>query len=159
MLLKTIARGVAAGAAGTTALNTATYLDMATRARSTSDSPQRAVEALAGKAGVEVPGSGEGRDNRVAGLGPLLGVATGTGIGALGALLHPVLRRLPAPVGAFVLGAGAMLGSDAPMIALGLAEPRDWSAVDWLSDVVPHLAYGVVTYACLAAMRGPRAVG
>ncbi|MDQ1620983.1 MAG: hypothetical protein QOE19_3552, partial [Actinomycetota bacterium] len=23
--------------------------------------------------------------------------------------------------------------------------PRTWSAVDWVADVVPHLAYGLVT--------------
>jgi len=30
------------------------------------------------------------------------------------------------------------------MTALGLTDPREWSASDWASDVVPHLAYGAV---------------
>jgi len=25
------------------------------------------------------------------------------------------------------------------------SDPRSWAAADWASDVVPHLAYGVVT--------------
>jgi hypothetical protein len=37
--------GAAAGAAGTTALNTVTYLDMAVRGRPTSSTPEDIVEA------------------------------------------------------------------------------------------------------------------
>ena len=39
-----ILRGAAAGAAGTTALNVVTYLDMAIRGRPASDTPERSVE-------------------------------------------------------------------------------------------------------------------
>ena len=39
-----IARGALAGAAGTTALNAATYLDMALRGRPASDSTEQLVE-------------------------------------------------------------------------------------------------------------------
>ena len=38
------------------------------------------------------------------------------------------------------------------MTALKVTDPRTWSAVDWLSDVVPHLVYGLVTYATLSAL-------
>jgi len=31
------------------------------------------------------------------------------------------------------------------MAALGVSDPRSWGATDWASDVVPHLAYGLVT--------------
>ena len=31
------------------------------------------------------------------------------------------------------------------MTALGITDVRDWTAKDWITDVVPHLAYGVVT--------------
>jgi hypothetical protein len=51
----TLVRGAAAGAVGTTALNTATYLDMVLRARPASSTPQDTVEKLSDKAGVEVP--------------------------------------------------------------------------------------------------------
>ena len=35
-----------------------------------------------------------------------------------------------------------MAATDAGNVALGLTDPREWSASDWLSDLVPHLAYG-----------------
>src|SRR3954452_7088049 len=69
--------GAAAGAAGTTALNAVTYLDMAWRGRPASSTPEDTVEKLAHTAGVEVPGDDETRSNRLAGLGPLTGPATG----------------------------------------------------------------------------------
>ena len=53
--LRTIANGITAGAAGTTALNAVTYLDMATRARPASESPQKAVEELAAHAAIRFP--------------------------------------------------------------------------------------------------------
>ena len=33
------------------------------------------------------------------------------------------------------------------MTALGVDDPRSWSASSWLSDLVPHLAYGAVAAA------------
>ncbi len=41
--------------------------------------------------------------------------------------------------------AAALVGSNGPMTALGVTDPRTWSGSDWISDVVPHVAYGVVT--------------
>ncbi len=142
-------RGAAAGAAGTTALNAVTYLDMAVRGRPSSDTPQQAVEKLAEQAGVDVPGEGETRDNRIQGLGPLAGIATGVGIGVAAGLLRPIVGRLPTLIGAPLLGAAAMAGSDLPLTKLGLTDPSKWTSVDWLSDAVPHLAYGAVTFALL----------
>ena len=49
--------GAAAGAAGTTALNVITYLDIAVRGRSTSTTPERTVEAMARLFGLTVPGN------------------------------------------------------------------------------------------------------
>jgi hypothetical protein len=40
-----------------------------------------------------------------------------------------------------------MAGSNVPMTALGVTDPRSWGAAGWISDVVPHLAYGLVTAA------------
>jgi hypothetical protein len=37
------------------------------------------------------------------------------------------------------------------MTVLGVTDPRAWSLVDWISDVVPHLAYGAVVKATLDA--------
>jgi hypothetical protein len=143
--------GAAAGAAGTTALNAVTYLDMAWRGRPASSTPEDTVEKLAHTAGVEVPGDDETRRNRLAGLGPLAGIATGVGVGVLAGLLA---RRLPLPALAGAVGTTAMLGSNGPMTALGITDPRSWGAVGWVSDVVPHLAYGVVTAAVAKRLVG-----
>jgi hypothetical protein len=145
--------GAAAGAAGTTALNAVTYLDIAIRGRATSSAPQDAVTTLAGKVGVDIPGDGETRDNRVSGLGPLLGIVTGVGVGALAGLLRAAGLRLNLPLAALGIGTGAMLGSDAPMARLGISDPKTWSATDWAADAVPHLAYGLATAGVLQAIE------
>jgi hypothetical protein len=144
--------GAAAGAAGTTALNAVTYLDMTIRGRGTSSTPEQTVEAVESRLPVSVPGQGEARDNRVSGLGSLSGIATGVAVGALFGVLRRAGVRLPAPVGALVVGLTAMASADLSMARLRVSDPRTWSATDWLSDLVPHLAYGAVTYATLEAI-------
>lgn len=145
MIIRSLLRGIAAGAAGTSALNAATYLDMAIRGRPASPMPERAVEEFAKRTGTEIPGAGDERDNRVQGLGALSGIATGMTVGVVGVLLGPLLRRLPLAVSGVALGAAAMAGSDVPMTRLGLTDPSSWSQADWLADAVPHLAFGVAT--------------
>lgn len=147
-----VGHGLAAGAAGTTVLNAITYLDMALRARPASGSPSQAVDQLAGKAGAGIPGTGEDRDNRLAGLGPLTGIVTGAAVGVTAAFARPVLARIPAPLAAATLGALAMGGSDGPLFALGITKPGDWTTADWASDVIPHLGFGAATYATLTAL-------
>ena len=39
----------------------------------------------------------------------------------------------------------AMATANGLMSALGVTDPREWELSDWVSDVVPHLAYGAVT--------------
>lgn len=157
-LLRGLLLGAAAGAAGTTALNTVTYLDMAVRGRPASSSPEQAVEKLAQKAGTEVPGEGETKENRTSGLGPLLGVAAGVGVGAALGAARSLGLRLTGPVGTVVATTLAMAGSSGPMVALGMTDPRSWPASSWAEDAVPHLAYGAVTHATLRALmpRRPR---
>jgi hypothetical protein len=144
-LVKGLVNGALAGAAGTTALNAASYLDMAWRGRAASTTPTDSVERLAERTGVTIPGTEAQRGNRVEALGPLLGIATGMGLGAvLGAAGSLGLRTGPvASVG--VASLAALLVSNVPMTALGITDPRTWSAADWVSDIVPHLAYGAVT--------------
>lgn len=139
--------GVAAGAAGTTALNAVTYLDMAIRGRGTSSAPEDTVEALVTKAGGRIPGEGETRDNRVAGLGPLSGILVGVGIGAaLGAV--PVSSwRDHLMLAGVATGLGAMVATDGSMAALAISDPRTWKPADWASDAVPHLIYGLTVAA------------
>ena len=151
-MIKGLIRGAAAGAAGTTALNAVTYLDMAWRGRPSSRTPQQAVEELAKRAGQPIPGSGEERDNRVEGLGALAGIATGIAVGVLAGELRAVVLRLGPVVGPVLLGGAAMAATDASLTRLGLADPREWDAAAWLSDAGPHLAFGVVSYAALRAM-------
>lgn len=143
--------GAVAGAAGTTALNAASYLDMVLRGRPASQAPAEVVRRLAGRAGVDLPGGREQRANRAEALGALSGTAVGVGVGALAGLLRRAGLRLPTAVGGPLLGAAAMAASDVPLAALGISHPRTWSRADWLSDVVPHLVYGVTTHAALVA--------
>lgn len=148
------ARGILAGAAGTIALDVATYLDMAVRGRPPSSLPSSAAGRLAGTLHLPL-GEGEAADNRRSGLGALLGYATGLGVGVGYGLLRS-RRRLPVPVAALGLAVAAMAGSDVPLTASHLTDPRRWSAADWASDVVPHLAYGAaaaVAYEIVAASR------
>jgi hypothetical protein len=147
-----ILAGAAAGAAGTAALDAATYLDMAVRGRGSSGTPQQSVEAIEDRLPVSIPGEGETRDNRISGLGSLSGIATGVGVGVAFGLLRRVGLRLPTPVGAVVVGLAAMAATDSSMASLKVSDPRSWSATDWLSDLLPHLVYGAVTYSTLAAL-------
>lgn len=150
-MFRSVLRGAAAGAAGTTALNAATYLDMAVRGRPTSSTPEDTVAELAHRAGADIPGSGEERDNRLQGLGPLAGIVTGVGTGVVLGLVRRLGWRPPVAVSALLAAGLAMAGANGPMAALGISDPREWDAEAWLADVVPHLVYGVVTAATLQA--------
>jgi len=151
-VLRSVLAGAAAGAAGTTALNAVTYLDMAVRARPTSSTPEDTVEKLAQKAGTDIPGSGEDRDNRLAGLGPLSGIVAGVGVGTLLGVARGLGWRPSPAVGVVVATVLALIAGNGPMTALGLTDPREWDLDAWLSDVVPHIAYGAVAGASLDAM-------
>ncbi|MBA3251400.1 MAG: hypothetical protein H0T66_14110 [Geodermatophilaceae bacterium] len=150
--LRSVLVGAAAGAAGTTALNAVTYLDMAVRARPTSSTPEDTVEKLAQKAGTDIPGSGEDRDNRLAGLGPLSGIVAGVGVGTLLGVARGLGWRPSPAVGVVVATVLALIAGNGPMTALGITDPREWDLDAWISDVVPHLAYGAVVGASLEAM-------
>lgn len=151
-MLMTILKGAAAGAAGTTALNTTTYLDMAVRGRPTSSTPEDTVEKLAELAHVTIPGQREERDNRVAGLGPLSGIVTGVGVGALLGLARAARWRPGFAVSALAATAAALAGANVPMTALGITDPRTWPLESWVADIVPHVVYGVVTAATLQGL-------
>lgn len=148
-------RGAAAGAAGTTALNAVTYLDMAVRGRGTSSTPEDTVEQLASKAHLTIPGDGETRDNRVQGLGPLMGLVAGVGVGTIGGLARAAGFLSAKPVGIALTTLGVLVAANGPMTALGVTDPRTWSGKDWLADLVPHLAYGVVVKNVIDAFDRP----
>ncbi len=147
-MLRQILMGTAAGAVGTVALNVTTYADMAIRGRPASSTPSQLVGAIADRAGVNL--SGEGADdstveNRKSGLGALSGFLVGLGVGTGYGLLRLRVRHVPMPAAAAGLGLAAMAGSDVPIAALGVSDPRTWGVSGWAADIIPHLAYGFFT--------------
>jgi hypothetical protein len=147
-----VLRGAAAGAAGTTALNAVTYLDMVVRGRGASSTPERTVEALAEKAHVQIPGDAETRSHRVQGLGPLTGLVAGIGVGVLSGLVRATGFRTRPLAGTALTTVGVLIASNGPMTVLGITDPRTWSTTDWVSDVVPHLAYAAVVRTTMDAL-------
>jgi len=154
--IRAVASGAAAGAAGVTALNAVTYLDMVTRARPASSTPEESVRKLSEKTGISVPGNDDQRSNRVAGLGPLLGIGTGVMAGVVLGVARGIGWRPNAVVGTFAATGVALLAGNAPMTLLHVTDPRKWSASGWISDLVPHLAFGVVASSVLRSLRSPR---
>lgn len=144
--------GLAAGAAGTVALNVATYLDMALRGRPPSDLPARVAARLSEEADIpldfDVDEAGDEGPQRVQhrheAVGALLGYANGLGLGLAYGVVRIIVPRPPTWVSATLLGGAAMAASDVPATMLGLTDPREWGPSGWLADIGPHLAYGVV---------------
>jgi hypothetical protein len=154
-----VIRGVLAGAAGTTALNAVTYLDMVLRARPASSTPEDTVRMVEESASVALSSEGpdsEAAGNRRSGLGALMGIATGLATGAVyGWVRSRSTRDVALPLLALGTGLGANAGSVVPMAALGISDPRSWSVSSWVSDLVPHLVYGAVTAMAFEAMSTP----
>lgn len=144
-----IVAGFAAGAAGTLALNVAGYMDMLVRGRPASKLPARVAGRMAEEIGLPL----DGEENRHEALGALLGYANGLGIGVAYGILRLVLPRPPAWLAGAALGGLAMAASDYPAARLGLTDPQQWSGADWMADVVPHMAYGVVTALTFEAVK------
>ena len=143
-------QGLAAGCVGLVALEMTSYLDQYLRARPPSQSPTKLGERLGDQLGLEL-GEGKPRRNRASALGPLAGYWDGLLLGVGWSILAP--SHASALSGTAALTAGAMVGSNGPLIALGITDPRSWSRDDWLTDLVPHLAYGLATTATVAALR------
>lgn len=93
---------------------------MVVRGRPASSTPEQTVEALTDRAHVTVPGDGDVQRDRVAGLGPLTGIAAGLGVGVLLGLARAVGRR----PGTATATAAALLAGNAPMTLLGVTDPR-----------------------------------
>lgn len=159
-MLREMLAGAAAGAVGTVALNTATYADMVTRARPASSVPSTMAAKLAEKAGIDLSGEGEDENgetaqNRQSGLGALFGIVTGVGVGTAYGLVRPALGHdVSMTRTGVVLGLAAVAGSDVPSAALGVTNPAQWGVNSWVSDLVPHLAYGFVTAAAYELFDG-----
>jgi hypothetical protein len=146
--------GAVAGAVGSVALNVVSYVDMVLRARPASSTPEETARHVAGLAHVDL-GPEDRAANRRAGLGPLLGYGLGVAAGVVFAVLAARRRAPSLPVAVLLLGGGVMAASDASMTALGVTDPRRWSRTDWLSDAVPHLAYGMAAATTWHRLRRP----
>jgi hypothetical protein len=143
--------GLIAGAVGTTVLNIITYLDMVTRGRAASDVPAKVAGTM-----LRINGATPQAQHRRSGLGALFGYIVGPGIG----LIYGVVRAqfaLPAwgtLLAGVVVGLVAMAASDIPAIATRATDARTWGVAGLLSDLIPHLAYGLATAYTFDALRG-----
>ncbi|HET7814180.1 MAG TPA: hypothetical protein VFL13_07385 [Candidatus Baltobacteraceae bacterium] len=133
-------RGVLAGAAGTAMLNAVTYADMTIRDRPASELPGKMVDKLAQELHAPKPAG-----NRRQGLGAMLGYLDGFGSGVLYGMLRPRMRAVPWSVAAVALAAFTMAASEGSAAAIKQTDPKQWSAADWIADIVPRLVYGAVT--------------
>ena len=152
-----VLRGAIAGAAGTIALDLTTYGDMLIRGRGASSVPAQVAGVLAGSFGITplaTSAEGEKADNRREAAGALLGYTTGVGIGVLYGVLRGQPHERTSPLAGAAVGLSAMAASDLPIALTGVSDPATWSATDWLSDIIPHLVYGLVTVAVYDALRG-----
>lgn len=151
-LTRGVRDGLVAGAVGTTVLNAVTYADMAWRGRDASSTPADTATALAERLGLSVGGSRTERANRATALGAVSGTVAGLGVGVLVGVARRAGLRLPPGLGGILTGAAAMAATDLPAAALDVTDLRDWTSTDWISDAVPHLAFGVAAHSTLRAL-------
>ena len=149
-MLRGVLLGAVAGATGNLTLEIVTYGDMLLRGRSASGVPAKMAGILADKFGIEALSSaatGNQADNRRSAAGALLGYALGVGLGGAYGLVRPGLGRISMPLAGVAVGVAAMTAADASYAATGVSDPRTWTMTDWISDLVPHIIYGLVTVA------------
>ncbi len=148
--------GLLAGAVGTLALNAATYADMAVRGRPASTVPDDTVQRTAHRLHLDaIAGTDDGARHRRQGLAALSGYATGLTVGAISGLLRPD-RHLPAVAEALAVGTAAMVAGNSGAVATGTTDPRRWTGVEWIADVVPHLCFGLAAVATRRAVSAER---
>ena len=156
-MLRDVLKGLLAGAAGTVALNIATYADMALRGRSSSNGPSKMMSIIASMVHLplssqEVGAEDQTAQNRESGLGALLGYINGLGTGVVYSLLRPQRDEVPLPLASTLVGLAAMAASDVPLVMLKVSDPKTWGVSGWLSDLIPHLIYGFVTVGAYEAL-------
>jgi hypothetical protein len=147
--------GAIAGAAATSALNIATYADIAVRGRAESDVPSKMVKNIAEAAGMGALASDdETAQHRRSGIGALVGYADGLAVGVAYGALHPAMRGMPVLLAAVVAGAAAMALSDVAIATSGASDPRTWGAAGWIGDAIPHLVYGLALALSFETLEG-----
>ena len=140
-----IRAGAVAGAVGTLVLDLTSYSDMLVRGRAASALPAQAAAKVAERAGVDLgPGDDPMTANRQAAFGAILGYTTGIALGAgLGLAWRARRRHTSIVKRGLAAGALAMAAANGPMVSQGLTDPRTWGVAGWVSDIVPHAAYGL----------------
>jgi hypothetical protein len=149
-MLRRVLLGAVAGAAGNLTLEIVTYGDMLLRGRSASGVPAKTAGILADNFGIEALSSaatGNQADNRRSAAGALLGYALGVGLGGAYGLLRPGLGWMSTPLAGVAVGVAAMTAADTSYAVTGASDPKTWTTTDWISDLVPHIIYGLVTVA------------
>ena len=149
-MLRRVLLGVIAGAAGNLTLEIVTYGDMLLRGRAASGVPAKMAGILADEFGIEALSSasnGSQADNRRSAAGALLGYALGVGLGGAYGLVRPGLGQMSTPLAGVAVGLAAMTAADASYAVTGASDPKTWTVTDWISDLVPHIIYGLVTVA------------
>ncbi|MDQ2679509.1 MAG: hypothetical protein M3Y21_00575 [Candidatus Eremiobacteraeota bacterium] len=149
--------GALAGAAGTAALNTTAYIDMAVRGRQPSELPEKVVRKLAEMAGLSMLSKppeqlNDHEKHQRAGVAALIGYVDGIGAGMFFGLLRPSMRGIPPVLCGILLGAFTMALSEGTAAALGQTNPAEWPPDAWVSDIVPRCIYGWVACAAFDAM-------
>jgi hypothetical protein len=76
------------------------------------------------------------------------------GTGILYGVFRSQVGSVPAPLAGAVVGMAAMAESDVPLITSGVSNPKTWGVSGWVSDVIPHLIYGLVTVFTYEALAG-----
>lgn len=137
--------GILAGAAGTLALDVYTYLDILASARPPSTLPATTVRKLAERVGMsDLADDDDSAGNRRNGAGALLGYGVGLGAGVGYAALRPYFEDwLPWPIAGVILGASTLALSEGSATALGATDWKDWTASEWLADIIPRTLYGL----------------
>jgi hypothetical protein len=161
-MLRRLLLGAVSGAAGTLTLEIVTYGDMLVRGRAASGVPAKTAATLANNFGIKALSSaatGEFADNRRSAAGALLGYALGVGLGGAYGLVRPGLGWVSTPLSGVAVGLAAMTAADASYAVTGVSDPKTWSIADWMSDLVPHIIYGLVTVATYEAIARCEAPG
>ncbi len=139
-----VVAGAVAGAVGAVIIEVVSYGDILLRGRPPSELPAEAARSIADRLGVSLGDSeSEPAQHRAGALGALMGHGGGVLIGALYGFA--ARGNHGGPLRGLALGAAAMVPTNVLMVAMGLTDPRTWGLDGWLSDIVPHVAYGFAT--------------
>lgn len=74
-----------------------------------------------------------------------MGYGTGLAVGTAYGVIRLIVSDVPVPLAGVLPGAAAMAASDVPSAQLEVTDPRKWGTSGWLSDIVPHATFGLVT--------------